>query len=172
MPKKSAARASAQRNKTKSQKSFELVLPASAEPTKSKEEAVQDAAQIETLSVNATPTASVTPAPATPKSKTKATTVEKPTAVTQKSSTVATAAKPTEEAEDDTTITVVDLPKGSAAARLAARRNTAQRQGRTAALITPEHYSYVRRDLLFIAILAIIMFGIIITLHFVPGIGY
>jgi hypothetical protein len=39
------------------------------------------------------------------------------------------------------------------------------------ALITAEHYSYVRRDLIFIAILAIIMFGTLIVLHFVPAIG-
>ncbi|HVB60539.1 MAG TPA: hypothetical protein VNE61_05020 [Ktedonobacteraceae bacterium] len=66
------------------------------------------------------------------------------------------------------------LPKGSAAARLAARRQATQRaqQKSGAALITPEHYAYVRRDLMVIAILAIIMFSVIIILHFVPGIGY
>ncbi len=36
---------------------------------------------------------------------------------------------------------------------------------------TAEHYGYVRKDLIFIAILAIILFGIIIGLHFVPAIG-
>jgi hypothetical protein len=65
-------------------------------------------------------------------------------------------------------------PKGSAAARIAARRQAAQRGQQRAAttLITPEHYAYVRKDLLFILILAIIMFSVIIILHFVPGIGY
>lgn len=64
-------------------------------------------------------------------------------------------------------------PRGSASARLAARRQNAQRvQQRSApSLITPEHYAYVRRDLIFIAILAAIMFSIIIILHFVPAIG-
>jgi hypothetical protein len=60
----------------------------------------------------------------------------------------------------------------SAAERLAARRQAAQKTQRAAAsLITAEHYSYVRNDLIFIAILAIIMFSIIIGLHFVPAIG-
>jgi hypothetical protein len=64
------------------------------------------------------------------------------------------------------------LPKGSAAARLAERRRTAQQKKSGVALITPEHYAYVRRDLMIILILAIIMFSVIIILHFVPGIGY
>lgn len=66
------------------------------------------------------------------------------------------------------------LPKGSAAARLAERRKATQQAQKKsgAALITPEHYAYVRRDLVIIAILAIIMFSVIIILHFVPGIGY
>lgn len=170
MPKKSAARASAQRSKTKSQKSFELVLPASAEPATSEEDAVQDVAQIEATPVSIVDVANTTKA--TAGGSAKATTVEKPAVATKKSSAVVTQAKPSEELEDDTAVTVVGLPKGSASARLAARRNGTQRQIRTAALITPEHYGYVRRDLLFIAILAIIMFAVIISLHFVPGIGY
>jgi len=44
-------------------------------------------------------------------------------------------------------------------------------QRAAATLITAEHYAYVRRDLMFIAILAVIMFSAIIILHFVPGIG-
>jgi maltodextrin utilization protein YvdJ len=69
---------------------------------------------------------------------------------------------------------VTSAPKGSAAARIAARRQAAQKSQQRAAvsLITPEHYSYVRKDLRFILILAIIMFAVIIILHFVPGIGY
>src|SRR2546429_1078924 len=67
----------------------------------------------------------------------------------------------------------VTAPKGSAAARLAARRHGVQKaqQRAAATLITAEHYAYVRRDLVFIAILAVIMFSAIIILHFVPGIG-
>jgi hypothetical protein len=66
----------------------------------------------------------------------------------------------------------ITAPKASASARLAARRQAAQKSQRApVALITAEHYSYVRKDLIFIAILAIIMFSIIIALHFVPAIG-
>jgi hypothetical protein len=64
-------------------------------------------------------------------------------------------------------------PKGSASARLAARRQAAQRtqQRSSAPLISAENYDYVRNDLKFIAILAVLMFATIIILHFVPGIG-
>ena len=62
--------------------------------------------------------------------------------------------------------------KTSASARLAARRQAAQKAQRApAALVTAEHYSYVRKDLITIAILAIIMFSIIIGLHFVLAVG-
>jgi hypothetical protein len=65
------------------------------------------------------------------------------------------------------------VPKGSAAARLAERRHVVHKaqQRAAASLITSEHYAYVRRDLVYIAILAAIMFSAIIILHFVPGIG-
>ena len=64
-------------------------------------------------------------------------------------------------------------PKGSASARLAARRQAAQKtqQRSSAPLISAENYDYVRNDLRFIAILALIMFATIIILHFVQGIG-
>ncbi|HYA98742.1 MAG TPA: hypothetical protein VED37_00845 [Ktedonobacteraceae bacterium] len=58
--------------------------------------------------------------------------------------------------------------KTSASARLAARRQASQKQQRSAAtLITAEHYRYVRNDLIYIAILAAIMFSILIVLFFV-----
>jgi cobalamin biosynthesis Mg chelatase CobN len=58
----------------------------------------------------------------------------------------------------------------SAAARMAARRQAAQKTQRTSAsLIVAENYGYVRRDLVFILILAIIMFSAIIALHFILG---
>jgi len=64
---------------------------------------------------------------------------------------------------------VSTAPKGSAAAKLAARRNAAQKaqQRSAASLITAEHFSYVRKDLITIAILAVVMFAIIVTLYFV-----
>ncbi len=69
----------------------------------------------------------------------------------------------------------VEIPvaaaKGSASARLAARKNSQRSPRNQAALITAEHYSYVRRDLAFIAILAAVMFIAIIVLYFIPGIG-
>lgn len=58
----------------------------------------------------------------------------------------------------------------SAAARMAARRQTVQKVQRSSAnLITAENYSYVRKDLIFILVLAIVMFSAIIILHFVIG---
>jgi hypothetical protein len=64
--------------------------------------------------------------------------------------------------------TVSTAPKGSAAARLAARRQATQRahQRNAATLITPEHFSYVRRDLITIAILAVLMITIILVSYY------
>lgn len=71
----------------------------------------------------------------------------------------------------DTVDTVAgSVPKGSASSRLADRRRTQVRSA--VGLVTAEHYAYVRKDLIFIAILAIILFAAIIVLRFVPGIGF
>lgn len=60
----------------------------------------------------------------------------------------------------------------SVASRMAARRQAALKAQRAPAnLITAENYGYVRRDLIFILILAVIMFSAIIIMHFVPAIG-
>jgi hypothetical protein len=61
----------------------------------------------------------------------------------------------------------------SAATRLAARRQSQQRQQQraTSSLITAEHYSYVRKDLIYIAILAVVMLAAIIVLYFMIGIN-
>ena len=65
-----------------------------------------------------------------------------------------------------------DKAPKSAASRLAARRQAAQKAQRTpVSLISAEHYGYVRKDLAFILVLAIIMFSAIIIMHFVPAIG-
>lgn len=62
--------------------------------------------------------------------------------------------------------------RASASERLAARRQATQKAQRSAAtLVTPEHFSYVRRDLITIAVLAAIMFGVIIVLYFFLGVG-
>lgn len=66
-----------------------------------------------------------------------------------------------------------ETSRGSASERLAARRQATQKaqQRNAAALVTPEHFSYVRRDLITIAVLAAIMFGVIIALYFFLGTG-
>jgi hypothetical protein len=58
--------------------------------------------------------------------------------------------------------------KGSAAAKLAARRQAAanKAQRNAAVLITPEHFSYVQKDLITVAILAVIMIAIIIGSYY------
>ena len=77
----------------------------------------------------------------------------------------------TSESENEGTKSVAataTAPKTSASARLAARRQASQKTQRSAAtLITAEHYRYVRNDLMYIAILAAIMFSILIMLFFV-----
>jgi hypothetical protein len=185
MPKKSAARAGAQRAKTRSQKGFELVLPASAAPAAPAEsdetsQDVQETQDVQDIPVQKTASAKLSKASSVAdRSKAKAATVEKPTSVEttkseQRTITAASADETEEEGNGAAAVATVAPPKGgSAAARLAARRNAAQRNAQRAnALITPEHYQYVRHDLMLIAILALIMFAVIIGLHFVPGIGY
>ena len=144
MPKKSTtARSGAQRNKPKTQKSFELVRSASEEQAlEENESAEQEVANVATATAT-------TPAPR--KEETVAPKVAVPAAKEEKES--ATPAK------------------GSAAARLAARRQATQKaQQRSAvSLISPEHFAYVRRDLITIAILATIMFAAIIILYFAIG---
>ncbi len=91
--------------------------------------------------------------------------------------TTSTATAQTSVTESQSTKATVDTattlaPKTSASARLAARRQAAQKAQRApVALITAEHYRYVRKDLITIAILAIIMFSILIGLHFVLAVG-
>ena len=73
-----------------------------------------------------------------------------------------------EEKETKPVATATSTSKTSASARLAARRQASQKQQRsTATLITAEHYRYVRNDLIYIAILAAVMFSILIVLFFV-----
>jgi hypothetical protein len=145
MPKKTTTtRGGAQRNKPKVQKNIELVHEDST------------AQELESSS-NVEPAATSVTAVAAPPE-------------TRKS-----AAKRSEQSENKETTPVAATPaKGSASARLASRRQAAHKvqQRAAATLITAEHYAYVRRDLRFIAILATIMFAILLGLRFVPGIGY
>jgi len=81
-----------------------------------------------------------------------------------------TATAPTSVIENEdtkSTASTATAPKTSASARLAARRQAAQKTQRSSVtLITAEHYRYVRNDLIYIAILATIMFSILIVLFF------
>jgi hypothetical protein len=153
MPKKTAySRSGAQRNKTK-QKSFELVRPVSDDnvlDTIEGSEEEDNAEEVEEVtSVEEEEVEEVTEV------KTKA----------GKSAGVKVAAA----AASVVPATANGSPR-SAAARMAARRQAAQKAQRSPSnLVTVEHYNYVRKDLILILVLAIIMFAIIIALHFVLG---
>ena len=178
MPKKSAsARNAAQRNKPRAQKSVELVRQTVQEKDTLEEKELATEAEAEDSNELADASASTVAAHDSPSASADvkkvsaknafATAPRKNTAPRPQST--ATYAEP----EETSSIAVTTVPKGSAAARLAARRQAAQKnQPRVAnTLITAQHYSYVRRELITIAILALIMFSVIIILHFVPGIG-
>ncbi len=81
---------------------------------------------------------------------------------------VATAATTVEERPAEQEKAASTAPKGSASARLAARRQATQRahQRNAATLITPEHFAYVRRDLVTIAVLAVVMIAIILVSYY------
>ena len=159
MPKKTASgRGGASRNKPKPQKSVQLVHPNAAVSESNKK---QDESSLESEKTLASPTSSKAAVTGT------ATVSKTEVATTKKSAGESvTSQKAVEEAS---------APErgGSAAARLAARRQAASKPQatRSAGLITAEHYAYVRRDLIYILILAVIMFSAIIILHFVPAIG-
>src|SRR2546421_7233699 len=158
MPKKTvAARGGAQRNRprVRVQKSIELVRQASDERGQDQEQEQETVSDAEPTAVSV----STVEAPEVKESRSK------------NKSSVTREIRQSESTNSDTAVAAA--PKGSAAARLAARRQASQKaqQRNAAALITAEHYTYVRRDLVFIAILAAIMFSAIIILHFVPGIG-
>ncbi|WP_376794454.1 hypothetical protein [Thermogemmatispora sp.] len=88
------------------------------------------------------------------------------------SAAVAAQARPEERREQERPVPSAEPSRStSAASKLAARRQAGRTAARSAALVTPEHYAYVRRDLALIAILAAIMFATLIVLHFVPAIG-
>jgi hypothetical protein len=176
MPKKTAhTRGNVQqRRKPKAQKSIELVRPVSAED---EIETKENADEPTSIGV-ATSTVTV-PSPKRVKSNNSSVKGEKSAVASpegNKTSVPASEETPVIETvvEDEPTEVVektVPAPKSSAAARLAARRKAAQKAQRSVTLISAENYAYVRKDLLLIAILAIIMFSAIIILHFVPAIG-
>ncbi len=155
MPKKSVtARGGAQRTKAKTQKSFELVRPVIEVQEEEPEE--QDGAVRATTSVAKASTIATVPA--------------------AKTSLPEGAVDPIIESVTSTAV-VNTASKGTGngstggSSRTAARRQAAQQRTPRVAmpLVTSEHYAYVRKDLMFIAILAIIMFATIIVLHFTLG---
>jgi hypothetical protein len=165
MPKKTpAARGGAQRNRPKVQKNIELVRQVSSAEQEPESSTSADLA-------SAGVTAVATP-PETKQSETK------------KSGTRRSETRQSENKQEESNVSPTatgnaptptsNAPKGSAAARLASRRHVTQKaqQRAAATLVTAEHYAYVRQDLIFIAILAAIMFAAIIILRFVPGIGF
>lgn len=191
MPKKTTTvRGGAQRNKPRGQKSFELVRPASDQPeleeissttvtTVSTTETVEtsDEETGSEMSSGSEESSSINVAvPKTQADEMRSVASDASPRATRKkvlSTPLATSGTLTVETPSEETSSVVSTaPKGSASARLAARRQASQKsQARMTTLITAEHYGYVRKELVFIAILALIMFSAIIILHFVPGIG-
>jgi hypothetical protein len=184
MPKKST-RGGAQRNRAKVQKNVSLVRPnagvVTEEPGTPEEVEVEETqaavedgieesnATAETVATTATATATATTATASAVSTGTTGSRGRSRRATRSG---AASAPVIEEKESEGAVTET-APKGSASARLAARRQSAQKSQQRVAptLITAEHYAYVRKDLVYIAILAILMFATIIILHFVPGIG-
>jgi hypothetical protein len=149
MAKKTArTRSTAQRNRPKAQKSFELVRQTAIE----KEAELEDSPEPANSDVMTLTTAN---------------------SVSEKESKkTATVPAPKEMDESESTKAIA-THNASASERLAARRQAAQKaqQRSSMTLITAEHYGYVRRDLIYIAILALVMFAVLIGLHFVPAIG-
>ena len=94
--------------------------------------------------------------------------VESKSGLEEESNGVAVTTAELEEKESKSVATTTSTSKTSASTRLAARRQASQKQQRsTATLITAEHYRYVRNDLIYIGILAAVMFSILIVLFFV-----
>jgi hypothetical protein len=183
MPKKnSTVRGGGQRNRAHAQKSIELVRPASALQEQENQNRTEEVpTRISTIEPEA-PVIQKPERSVNGNGNGVLATKDAKAGHTRGAALVTPAAPEKEEqaeSEEDTLVSaapagITSVPKGSAAARIAARRQAAQKGQQRAAtsLITPEHYSYVRKDLRFILILAIIMFAVIIILHFVPGIGY
>ena len=162
MAKKTAsARSGASRNKPRPQKSIQLVRPVSTATELEVDNSEEETTDTVATSADAEPTIE------------EEVEVEEVTEV--KEPKAAKAIKEVKAPKVEATKPVVETaaaPK-SASARLAARRQNAQQTQKRApaTMISAENYRYVRKDLIFIAILAVIMFSAIIILHFVPAIG-
>ncbi len=172
MPKKStAARSGVQRSNKPKQKGFELVRPEGSVVEETRSPQVE-----EVVSVNGGTATTVMTTEAKPERRSSARTAiaTVPSAKSKELNALPTVPAPRSTvAPDESDVPVATVPKATptAASRLAARRQNGQKiqQRNAASLITAEHFSYVRRDLLFIAILALIMFTTIIVLYFTIG---
>lgn len=168
MPKRSAStRHGAQRNKPKVQKNFELVRPERVEIEAEEEEEssttsdeVAVATQEESKPSAKASTAVRAKEEARPSAKVSTTTDGQEQALPLR-----------EEPETQTGEHQNTPAPRSASARMAARRQAVQKlQQRSAAtLITSEHFAYVRKDLIKIAIFAVLMITAIIVLYFTLG---
>ena len=176
MPKKStSARRGVRRNKPKGQKSFELVRPEKVETEV--EESNTTPANASTAVATKEDAKTSTKAPTTvatkedAKTSTKAPTTVSPKEDVKTSTKVSKDSSPKEEQKAKTQERQNTPAQGSASARLAARRQAAQRlQQRSAStLITSEHFAYVRKDLIKIAVFAVLMFTTIIVLYLTLG---
>jgi hypothetical protein len=163
MPKKAAtARNTGQRNKAKAQKSFEVVRQ------NAEGQELHEDEQVEIAPIDApTPPVEVVSRPT--KSARRAAT--RASVATQEVETETEVAPSEPETQAEVEPAPIVPAKGSASARMAARRGQKSQQRTPATLVTSEHYAYVTRDLMIIAVLAIIMFIAIIVLYFTIGRG-
>jgi len=160
MPKKATtARNGAQRNRAKTQKSFEVVRQNAEEQDLTEDKQVEIAAI--STSTPSTETSSRT-------ARTARRAATRAAVATSEIETANEVAEPVV-AEESEVATAPVAKGGSASARLAARRGQKGQQRIAATLITSDHYAYVTRDLLIIAILASVMFVAIIVLYFTIG---
>ena len=180
MPKKSAtARSGAQRQRPRTQKSFELVRPTTTETEDTtttadsildEEQAGQSVATITATerTTNATPTTESEPEHDTLMEEETNKSMSEPVVVPSSRKTTAKSAPVTQPAQP---VPAPANTKAGAAARFAARRQAQQKaqQKNVASLVTTEHFAYVRHDLIVIATLAVIMFAAIIILYFTIG---
>jgi len=153
--KTTTARRRVQHNKPKAQKSFDLVHPENTVTESEKSRSIETEEN--------TPTEAEESSTTEAKASTAINKQEKPRA--------AGSATATQQAEPQTQERQSTPAPSSASARLAARRQAALRlQQRSATtLITSEHFAYVRKDLIRIAVFAAVMFTAIIVLYFIFG---
>lgn len=160
MPKKAAtARNGAQRNKPKAQKSFELVRPESTALETEVNGLTPSNANVSTA-VAAEPEIAVRATPKVARSAEFKSSAKAATAI---------APQPAPEVQESQNKSIPS--SNSASARLAARRQATQRMQQRSAvtLITSEHFAYVRKDLMRIALFAVVLFAAIIVLYLTLG---